>query len=83
MLLYKVLLIVSHPILLLCIVLFCTVLYCIALPVSFGEHVVDNSQELHNPLIQVQIFNTFKQVGVSANAKYDTFSNSEPFIIIA
>ena len=33
-------------------------------PVSPGKHVVADFQELHDPLIQMQIFQTFEQVRV-------------------
>ena len=35
-------------------------------PVCFGEHVVDDEEELHDSFIEVQVFQALEEVGVLA-----------------
>ena len=38
-------------------------------PVGFGEHVVDDEEELHDAFVEVQVFQPLEQVGVLASVR--------------
>lgn len=37
--------------------------------VSLGKHVVDDGHELHDPLVEMEVLQTFEQVGVLSSVR--------------